>query len=41
VVDLALEISEFEGDDLALLEAYFDQWLNQAGRPTITAADFT
>ena len=37
VVDLALEISGFEGDDLALLEEYFDQWLNQAGRPTLTA----
>ena len=41
VVDLALEISGFEGDDLALLEEYFDQWLNQAGRPTLTAGDFT
>ena len=28
-------------DDLALLEEYFDQWLNQAGRPTLTAGDFT
>jgi aminopeptidase N len=41
VVDLMLEISDFEGDDLALLEDYFDQWLYQAGRPTITPNDFT
>ena len=41
VVNLALEISGFEGDDLALLEEYFDQWLNQAGRPTLTAGNFT
>ena len=41
VVDLMLEISDFEGDDLALLEDYFDQWLYQAGKPTITANDFT
>ena len=40
VVDLMLEISDFEGDDLALLEDYFDQWLYQAGRPTITSNDF-
>ena len=40
VVDLMLEVSEFEGDDLALLEDYFDQWLYQAGRPTITSNDF-
>jgi Peptidase family M1 domain/Peptidase M1 N-terminal domain len=41
VVDLAIEISGFEGDDLALLEDYFQQWLYEAGRPTITADDFT
>ena len=41
VVDLMIEISEFEGDDLALLEDYFDQWLYQAGRPTITSDDFS
>jgi aminopeptidase N len=41
VVDLALEVSEFEGADLALLEDYFDQWLNQTGQPTITPNDFT
>ena len=41
MVDLALEISGFEGDDLALLEEYFDQWLNQAGRPTLTTGDVT
>jgi aminopeptidase N len=40
VVDLALEISGFTGSDLALLADYFDQWLNQAGRPTITPEDF-
>ncbi len=41
VVDLMLEISGFTGDNLALLENYFDQWLYQAGKPTITANDFT
>lgn len=41
VVDLMLETSGFTGDDLALLEDYFDQWLYQAGKPTITANDFT
>jgi aminopeptidase N len=41
VVDLMLEISDFEGDDLALLEEYFQQWLYEAGRPTITPDDFT
>ena len=40
VVDLMIEISGFTGDDLALLEDYFDQWLYQAGRPTITPNDF-
>ena len=40
VVDLMIEISGFTGDDLALLEDYFDQWLYQAGRPTITPDDF-
>ena len=35
-----IEVSDFEGDDLALLEDYFDQWLYQAGRPTITSNDF-
>lgn len=41
VVDLMLETSEFTGSDLELLEDYFDQWLYQAGRPTITPNDFT
>ena len=41
VVDLALEISGFTGAELTLLADYFDQWLNQAGRPTITPEDFT
>ncbi len=41
VVDLMIEVSDFEGDDLALLEQYFDQWLYQAGRPTITSDDFS
>ena len=41
VVDLAIEISGFEGDDRALLEDYFQQWLYEAGRPTITSNDFT
>ena len=41
VVDLMLEISDLEGDDLELLEDYFDQWLYQAGRPTITSDDFS
>lgn len=41
VVDLMLEVSDFTGDDLALLEDYFDQWLYQAGKPTITPNDFT
>ena len=41
VVDLMIEVSDFEGDDLELLEDYFDQWLYQAGRPTITSDDFT
>ena len=36
-----IEVSEFEGDDLDLLEDYFDQWLYQAGRPTITSDDFS
>ena len=41
VVDLMIEVSDFTGDDLALLEQYFDQWLYQAGRPTITSDDFS
>lgn len=41
VVDLMIEVSDFEGADLALLEQYFDQWLYQAGRPTITSDDFS
>ncbi len=41
VVDLMIEVSEFTGDDLALLEQYFDQWLYQAGRPTVTSDDFS
>ena len=41
VVALMIEVSEFEGDDLELLEDYFDQWLYQAGRPTITSDDFS
>lgn len=41
VVDLMIEISDFTGDERALLEDYFDQWLYQAGRPTITPNDFT
>ncbi len=41
VVDLMLEVSDFTGDDLDLLEDYFDQWLYQAGRPTITSDDFS
>ena len=40
VVDLMIEISDFEGEDLALLEEYFQQWLYEAGRPTITSDDF-
>jgi aminopeptidase N len=40
VVDLMIEVSDFEGARLALLEDYFDQWLYQAGRPTITPEDF-
>ena len=36
-----IEISDFTGDDLALLEEYFDQWLYEAGRPTITSDDFS
>jgi aminopeptidase N len=41
VVDLMIEVSEFEGEDLELLEDYFDQWLYQPGRPTITSDDFS
>ena len=41
VVDLMIEVSDFEGEDLELLEDYFDQWLYQAGRPTITSDDFS
>jgi aminopeptidase N len=41
VVDLMIEISDFTGDDLALLEEYFDQWLYEAGRPTVTSDDFS
>jgi len=41
VVDLMLEISDFTGEDLELLESYFDQWLYQAGKPRVTANDFT
>jgi len=40
-VDLALEISGFTGEDLDLLEAYWQQWLYQPSMPTITAASFT
>lgn len=41
VVDLMIEVSGFEGDELALLEDYFDQWLYQGEKPTITSDDFT
>jgi aminopeptidase N len=40
VVDLMLEVSDFDGARLQLLEDYFDQWLYQAGKPTITSDDF-
>jgi aminopeptidase N len=39
-IDLALEISDFEGEQLQLLEDYFQQWLFLEERPTITPADF-
>ena len=39
-VDLALEMSGFAGDELALLEEYFAEWLFLAGMPEITPDDF-
>jgi len=41
VVDLALEMSGLDGERLELLEEYFQQWLYEAGRPTILPDDFT
>ena len=40
VIDLALEISDFTGPELAQLALYFDQWLYGTARPTITPANF-
>ena len=40
VVDLALEISDFEGERLELLEEYFRQWLYEAGKPEIVPGSF-
>jgi aminopeptidase N len=39
-VDLMEEMSGFTGDDLALLDQYFQQWLYQGAKPTITPNDF-
>jgi aminopeptidase N len=39
-IDLALEISDFEGAELDRLDAYFRQWLLAQRRPMITPADF-
>jgi aminopeptidase N len=39
-VDVALEMSERSGDELTLLDDYFDQWLYLEGRPTILPSDF-
>ncbi|MCB0857917.1 MAG: hypothetical protein KDB57_07340 [Solirubrobacterales bacterium] len=39
-IDLALEISDFTGAELELLEDYWQQWLLQSGMPTITPSSF-
>ena len=39
-VDLALEMSGRSGDELKLLDDYFDQWLFLEGQPTILPSDF-
>jgi hypothetical protein len=41
VVDLALEMSGLEGERIALLEGYFQQWLYEGEKPTILPDDFT
>jgi hypothetical protein len=39
-IAFALQFSNFTGDDLALLEDYFDQWLYGDEQPTILPEDF-
>ena len=39
-VEVALEMSGRGGDELKLLDDYFDQWLFLEGRPTIQPSDF-
>ena len=39
-IDYAKRFSGFTGDRLALLDAYFQQWLYGTSRPTITPDDF-
>jgi aminopeptidase N len=39
-IELALEISDFEGDELDRLHAYFRQWLFAQRRPMITPGNF-
>lgn len=40
VTGLGLEMSEFTGPDLDLLEEYFDQWLFSVDRPTVIPSSF-
>ena len=40
-IDIALEISDFTGEELELLEDYWQQWLLQSGMPSIVPASFT
>jgi aminopeptidase N len=40
VVELALEVSGFSGEELELLEQYFQQWLYEGEKPTILPDDF-